>query len=41
MDLLNYKSPRSVHMIMRSLTNKGYLRHDDYGIKSRKVSRYN
>lgn len=31
MDLLNYQSPRSVNLIIRSLTNKGYLTHDEFG----------
>lgn len=31
MDLLNYKSPRSVNLIMRSLIEKGYLAKDEFG----------
>jgi len=31
MELLNYQSPRSVNIIIRSLTEKGYLKNDEFG----------
>ncbi|MBI5402516.1 MAG: repressor LexA [Ignavibacteriae bacterium] len=31
MELLDYKSPRSVNIIIRSLTDKGYLKNDEFG----------
>jgi len=31
MELLDYKSPRSVNIIIRSLTEKGYLKNDEFG----------
>ncbi|MGV8019130.1 MAG: transcriptional repressor LexA [Ignavibacteria bacterium] len=31
MELLNYQSPRSVNLIIRSLTDKGYLKIDEFG----------